>query len=104
MAGYQGTKLQVAIETYFDYGASRLDMFSNLIDIDLNLKKLQYQKKRQLATIEELRKSKDKAEETISGGTAMVQRLQLKSNLIQAFRSFESDALENFFLQAAAYR
>ena len=104
MAGYQGTILQSYTETFFDYGASRLDMIGNLIDIDLNLKKLQFQLNRQQKTIKDLKKVKSESGQTITGGSAVKERLQFKSHLIQAFRSFETDALENFYLQSTAYR
>ena len=47
MTGYRGTVLQSVVETYFDYGGLRIEMISQLIDIDINLRKLKLQQERQ---------------------------------------------------------
>ena len=101
MTGYSGTKLKSVVETYFDYGCLRIEMISQLIDIDINMRKLILQKERQTATIENLRRSK---EQSATKSYLKEPRLLLKSNLIEAFRATETIALENLFHLVAAYR
>ena len=101
MAGYQGTILESTIQTYFDYGSSRIEMISQLIDIDINSKKLRIQKENQLENVANLEKS---LEELGTNEYVIEQRLLFKSNLIQVFRNTEADALENIFHLAAALK
>ena len=61
MTGYKGTVLKSVVETYFDYGGLRIEMISQLIDIDINLRKLKLQQERQSATIQNLERSKEQS-------------------------------------------
>ena len=101
MTGYKGTVLKSVVETYFDYGGLRIEMISQLIDIDINMRKLKLQQERQSATIQNLERSK---EQSATKSYVKEPRLLLKSNLIQAFRATETIALENLFHLVAAYR
>ena len=83
---------------------TRLNMVSNLIDIDINLKKLQFQKQRQQSTLGRLKNAVQSVTDSFRSPFITKQRLMLKSDLMELFKATESDALEYFYLQAASFR
>ena len=104
MSGYKGETLKITVETFFDYGITRINMISQLIDIDINLKKLQLKRNQQKKTIERLTKTLEDVRNSVNNPLVAQQRLMFKSDLIESFRGIESDALEYLYLQAASYR
>ena len=103
-SGYKGETLQSTIETFFDYGTTRLNMIGQLVDIGINLKTLQFQGDRQQKTIARMEKAADAIKNTIESPTTAQALLMLKSDLMASFRSTELNALEYLYLQAASYK
>lgn len=104
VAGFDGDTLEGTIGAYFDYSFSRITVFGQVIQHDINFRQLQFKKERLKTTINSLKDANKKNMATNFNPILQNARLLHKEHLIEVFRELEKDVLFVLYEQAMAFQ